>query len=136
MLCFTLLISNHCCRFSFSLPVVRSPVSLPQPPPRSQLPQPVQGVVPIHPLPRQGVVSQRILRLAISAIFLFYCFNAEPVLFVFFYVLYCRHEHLWLKKTMPLENFMGLVESFSLYQGLLRKDPQEAARLSADICQR
>lgn len=46
------------------------------------------------------------------------------------------HEHLWLKKTMPLENFMGLVESFSLYQALLRKDPQEAARLSADICQR
>ncbi|XP_005926014.1 putative methyltransferase DDB_G0268948 [Haplochromis burtoni] len=45
-------------------------------------------------------------------------------------------ECLWDRKTMPLSSYMGLVESFSSYQALLRDDPQEASRLSQDICQR
>lgn len=43
-------------------------------------------------------------------------------------------ECMWVKKPMPLSSYMGLVESFSSYQGLLREDPQKAARLSRDIC--
>ncbi|CAN9497946.1 unnamed protein product [Ophioblennius macclurei] len=45
-------------------------------------------------------------------------------------------ECVWDKKTMPLSSFMGLVESFSSYQALLREDPQKAVGLSQDICQR
>uniref|UniRef100_A0A1A8RAE3 Uncharacterized protein n=1 Tax=Nothobranchius rachovii TaxID=451742 RepID=A0A1A8RAE3_9TELE len=37
---------------------------------------------------------------------------------------------------MPLSSYMGLVESFSSYQALLRDDPQKAQKLSEDVCQR
>ncbi|XP_077393375.1 uncharacterized protein LOC144030713 isoform X2 [Festucalex cinctus] len=46
------------------------------------------------------------------------------------------HECVWVKMPMPLRCYMGLVESFSSYQVLLREDPEKAARLSRDICQR
>ncbi|XP_028249883.1 putative methyltransferase DDB_G0268948 [Parambassis ranga] len=45
-------------------------------------------------------------------------------------------ECVWDKKPMPLSSYMGLVESFSSYQALLREDPEKAARLSQDIRQR
>ncbi|XP_070694372.1 putative methyltransferase DDB_G0268948 [Pempheris klunzingeri] len=45
-------------------------------------------------------------------------------------------ECVWVKRPMPLSSYMGLVESFSSYQTLLRDDPQKATRLSQDICQR
>lgn len=45
-------------------------------------------------------------------------------------------ECVWDRKTMTLSSFMGLVESFSSYQALLRKDPQKAVALSQDICHR
>ena len=34
---------------------------------------------------------------------------------------------------MPLTGYIGMVESYSSYQRLLRKDPTEAERLSTDI---
>ncbi|XP_030285079.1 putative methyltransferase DDB_G0268948 [Sparus aurata] len=46
------------------------------------------------------------------------------------------HECVWVKKPMPLSSYMGLVESFSSYQALLREDPQKATGLSHDICHR
>lgn len=46
------------------------------------------------------------------------------------------HECVWVKRPMPLSSYMGLVESFSSYQALLREDPQKAAALSQDILQR
>ncbi|XP_059199607.1 putative methyltransferase DDB_G0268948 [Centropristis striata] len=46
------------------------------------------------------------------------------------------HECVWVKRSMPLSSYMGLVESFSSYQTLLRDDPQKAITLSQDICQR
>uniref|UniRef100_UPI0037E8AD14 putative methyltransferase DDB_G0268948 n=1 Tax=Semicossyphus pulcher TaxID=241346 RepID=UPI0037E8AD14 len=45
-------------------------------------------------------------------------------------------ECVWVKRPMPLFRFIGLVESFSSFQRLLREDPQKAAKLSQDICQR
>ncbi|XP_037542254.1 putative methyltransferase DDB_G0268948 [Nematolebias whitei] len=39
-------------------------------------------------------------------------------------------------QLMPLSSYMGLVESFSCYQALLKQDPQRAHKLSQDICQR
>ncbi|XP_076602279.1 putative methyltransferase DDB_G0268948 [Chaetodon auriga] len=45
-------------------------------------------------------------------------------------------ECVWVKMPMPLSSYMGLVESFSSYQALLRDDPQKAAMLSQDTCQR
>uniref|UniRef100_A0A4W6GA74 Zgc:162780 n=1 Tax=Lates calcarifer TaxID=8187 RepID=A0A4W6GA74_LATCA len=45
-------------------------------------------------------------------------------------------ECVWVRKPMPLSSYMGLVESFSSYQALLREDPQKATSLSQDICQR
>lgn len=47
-----------------------------------------------------------------------------------------RNDCMWVKRSMPLSNYVGLVESFSSYQTLLREYPQEAIRLSKDICQR
>ncbi|KAJ8396349.1 hypothetical protein AAFF_G00019260 [Aldrovandia affinis] len=43
------------------------------------------------------------------------------------------NECLWVKSHMPLRSYMGLVESFSSYQTLLKKDPEQAKRLSQDI---
>ncbi|XP_044072022.1 putative methyltransferase DDB_G0268948 [Siniperca chuatsi] len=43
---------------------------------------------------------------------------------------------VWVKRPMPLSSYMGLVESFSNYQTLLRDDPQKATRLSQDISHR
>ncbi|XP_053184997.1 putative methyltransferase DDB_G0268948 [Scomber japonicus] len=45
-------------------------------------------------------------------------------------------ECMWVRKPMPLSSYMGLVESFSSYQALLRDDTEKAIRLSEDICQR
>ncbi|KAL6101244.1 uncharacterized protein ACO6RY_08210 [Pungitius sinensis] len=46
------------------------------------------------------------------------------------------HECVWVEMPMPLSSYMGLVESFSSYQALLREHPQKATALSHDICQR
>ncbi|KAM7380796.1 hypothetical protein PAMP_004069 [Pampus punctatissimus] len=45
-------------------------------------------------------------------------------------------ECVWVRRPMPLSSYMGLVESFSSYQALLRSDMQKAISLSQDICQR
>ncbi|KAF6734281.1 putative methyltransferase [Oryzias melastigma] len=45
-------------------------------------------------------------------------------------------ECVWDRKHMPLSNFMGLVESFSSYQALLKDDPKRASSLSQVTCQR
>ncbi|KAM4731173.1 putative methyltransferase [Anableps anableps] len=45
-------------------------------------------------------------------------------------------ECFWDRRIMPLSSYMGLVESFSSYQALLREHPQRAHRLSQDICER
>ncbi|XP_029386859.1 putative methyltransferase DDB_G0268948 [Echeneis naucrates] len=45
-------------------------------------------------------------------------------------------ECVWVRRSMPLSSYMGMVESFSSYQALLRDDPQRAANLSQDIGQR
>ncbi|XP_023123989.2 uncharacterized protein YafE [Amphiprion ocellaris] len=45
-------------------------------------------------------------------------------------------ECVWDRRPMPLSSYMGLVESFSSYQALLRDDPQKASSLSQAICQR
>ncbi|XP_029558132.1 putative methyltransferase DDB_G0268948 [Salmo trutta] len=45
-------------------------------------------------------------------------------------------ECMWVKKSMTLSNYMGMIESFSSYQALLKKDPEEASRLSTDITHR
>ncbi|XP_056286591.1 putative methyltransferase DDB_G0268948 [Pseudoliparis swirei] len=46
------------------------------------------------------------------------------------------HECVWVERPMPLSSYMGLVESFSSYQALLKEDPQKATALSQDVCQR
>ncbi|CAM4503474.1 unnamed protein product [Leuciscus chuanchicus] len=46
------------------------------------------------------------------------------------------HECLKVRMMMPLSRFIGLVESFSTYQGFLEKDPVEAKRLSQTITDR
>ncbi|XP_036946278.1 putative methyltransferase DDB_G0268948 [Acanthopagrus latus] len=38
-----------------------------------------------------------------------------------------------IKRIVPLTGYIGMVESYSSYQSLLRKDPAEAERLSTDI---
>ncbi|KAK2906296.1 putative methyltransferase DDB_G0268948 [Channa argus] len=43
---------------------------------------------------------------------------------------------VWVRKPMTLSSFIGFVQSFSSYQALLREDPQKAASLSQDFCQR
>ncbi|AWP12837.1 putative methyltransferase DDB G0268948 [Scophthalmus maximus] len=45
-------------------------------------------------------------------------------------------ECVWVRRTMPLSSYMGMLESFSSYQILLRDDPQKATDLSQDICQK
>ncbi|KAL7881309.1 hypothetical protein AOLI_G00081570 [Acnodon oligacanthus] len=42
----------------------------------------------------------------------------------------------WVRQVVPLSRYIGMVESFSSYQLLLQKDPEEARRLSTDITQR
>ncbi|XP_061782284.1 putative methyltransferase DDB_G0268948 [Nerophis lumbriciformis] len=46
------------------------------------------------------------------------------------------HENVCVRRAMPLCSYVGLVESFSSYQAMLRDDPQKATGLSQDICQR
>ncbi|KAK9537975.1 hypothetical protein VZT92_005542 [Zoarces viviparus] len=46
------------------------------------------------------------------------------------------HECVWVERPMPLSSYMGLVESFSSYQALLKDDTQKATTLSQDIRQR
>ncbi|XP_053296697.1 putative methyltransferase DDB_G0268948 [Pleuronectes platessa] len=45
-------------------------------------------------------------------------------------------ECVRVTKAMPLSGYMGMMESFSSYQILLRADPQKAEQLSQDICQK
>ncbi|CAL8267217.1 unnamed protein product [Lota lota] len=40
------------------------------------------------------------------------------------------HDCVRVSKIVPLSGFIGMVESFSSYQTLLKKDPEEARRLS------
>ncbi|XP_062406450.1 putative methyltransferase DDB_G0268948 [Sardina pilchardus] len=46
------------------------------------------------------------------------------------------HETLWVRKTVPVSNYIGMVESFSPYQTILREDPEKARRLSQDTNER
>ncbi|TRY97088.1 hypothetical protein DNTS_027278 [Danionella cerebrum] len=46
------------------------------------------------------------------------------------------HDTFWVRKTVPLSGYMGMVQSFSAFQALLKKDPEEARRLSLNIEQR
>ncbi|XP_031733758.1 putative methyltransferase DDB_G0268948 isoform X2 [Anarrhichthys ocellatus] len=46
------------------------------------------------------------------------------------------YECVWVERPMPLSSYMGLVESFSSYQALLKDDMQKATALSQDIRQR
>uniref|UniRef100_A0A8C1ZD95 Zgc:162780 n=1 Tax=Cyprinus carpio TaxID=7962 RepID=A0A8C1ZD95_CYPCA len=39
----------------------------------------------------------------------------------------------WVRKPVPLSGYIGMVESFSTFQALLKKDQEEARRLSQDI---
>ncbi|XP_076580192.1 uncharacterized protein LOC143316239 [Chaetodon auriga] len=43
------------------------------------------------------------------------------------------NECFWVKRTVPLTAYMGMVQTFSSYQKLQEKDPAEAERLSNDI---
>ncbi|XP_028993260.1 putative methyltransferase DDB_G0268948 [Betta splendens] len=45
-------------------------------------------------------------------------------------------ECVWVKQSMPLSSFIGLLQSFSHYQILLREDPQKADGLSQAFCER
>ncbi|KAM9851170.1 putative methyltransferase [Aulostomus maculatus] len=45
-------------------------------------------------------------------------------------------ECVLVRRSMPLSSYMGMVETFSSYQALLREDPQRAEGLSRDVCQR
>ncbi|KAG7502201.1 methyltransferase [Solea senegalensis] len=45
-------------------------------------------------------------------------------------------ENIWVRRSMPLCSFIGMLETFSTYQALLREDPQRAANLSQDMCER
>ncbi|NP_001139099.1 uncharacterized protein LOC100005086 [Danio rerio] len=46
------------------------------------------------------------------------------------------HECLKSRRIMPLSKFIGLVETFSTYQGFLEKDPVKAKKLSKTITDR
>ncbi|GLD63432.1 putative methyltransferase [Lates japonicus] len=43
------------------------------------------------------------------------------------------NECMLIKRTLPLNGYIGMVETFSSYQKLQKKDPDEAERLSNDI---
>ncbi|CAJ1086819.1 putative methyltransferase DDB_G0268948 isoform X1 [Xyrichtys novacula] len=43
------------------------------------------------------------------------------------------NESFHVKKTLPLDSYIGMVQTFSSFQKLLKKDPEEARRLSDDI---
>lgn len=45
-------------------------------------------------------------------------------------------ECMRVRTPMTVSNYMGMMESFSTYQALLQKDPEEARRLSKRILQR
>lgn len=44
-----------------------------------------------------------------------------------------RNECLQTKRTLPLSQYIGMVETFSSYQKLKNKDPAEAKHLSDHI---
>ncbi|XP_030635827.1 putative methyltransferase DDB_G0268948 [Chanos chanos] len=43
------------------------------------------------------------------------------------------HECLRVRRKMPLTDYIGMVETFSSYQALLKKDPAQAQKLSEEI---
>ncbi|XP_056146082.1 putative methyltransferase DDB_G0268948 [Lampris incognitus] len=45
-------------------------------------------------------------------------------------------ECVWVNRSMPLSSYIGMVESFSSFQALLRENPQQASQLSRDITQK
>ncbi|XP_062312819.1 putative methyltransferase DDB_G0268948 [Osmerus eperlanus] len=45
-------------------------------------------------------------------------------------------ECVWVRRSVPVSSYIGMVESFSSYQALLQKDPEEARRLSSHITHR
>ncbi|XP_052422259.1 putative methyltransferase DDB_G0268948 [Carassius gibelio] len=47
-----------------------------------------------------------------------------------------RQDIFWVRKPVPVSGYIGMVETFSTYQTLLKKDPEEARRLSQDTEQR
>ncbi|KAL2082662.1 hypothetical protein ACEWY4_022480 [Coilia grayii] len=46
------------------------------------------------------------------------------------------HENLWVRKTVPLSHYIGMIESLSNYQAMLREDPEKAKQLSLDTTER
>ena len=44
--------------------------------------------------------------------------------------MYSRHDER-VRRTVPLSGFIGMVETFSNYRALLKKDPKTARRLSS-----
>uniref|UniRef100_A0A8C9W730 Si:ch211-93g23.2 n=1 Tax=Scleropages formosus TaxID=113540 RepID=A0A8C9W730_SCLFO len=46
------------------------------------------------------------------------------------------HDGIWVKHAMPLSSFIGMLETFSMYQAFLKENPEEAKRLSQDTTQR
>nr|XP_023683345.1 putative methyltransferase DDB_G0268948 isoform X2 [Paramormyrops kingsleyae] len=43
------------------------------------------------------------------------------------------HDCISVKHSVPVSSYIGMVESFSSYQTLLQKNPEEARRLSQDV---
>lgn len=50
-----------------------------------------------------------------------------------FFFLFIRNGCFWVKRTVPLNGYIGMVETFSNYQKMLQNNPAEAERLSNDI---
>ncbi|XP_063078654.1 putative methyltransferase DDB_G0268948 [Engraulis encrasicolus] len=46
------------------------------------------------------------------------------------------HEELWVRKTVPLSHYMGMIQSLSNYQAMQKDDPEKANQLSHDITHR
>lgn len=129
------MIKNLLTSYLLVVPVLCGLGSLPQCPPLFQFDWIVPGGVSIPPLPWQGVVR------ASYSCFLQVWFRMENHLWLIWYWLCCsklyyRHECVRVKRPMPLSSFMGLVESFSSYQTLVREDLQKATALSQDISHR
>lgn len=47
-------------------------------------------------------------------------------------ILFSRNDSLPIRKTLTLNGYIGMVETFSNYQLLKQKDPVKADRLSND----
>ncbi|XP_030642963.1 putative methyltransferase DDB_G0268948 [Chanos chanos] len=45
-------------------------------------------------------------------------------------------DSFWVRKLVTLSSYIGMVESFSSYQALLKKDPEKARTISQDVTKR